>query len=76
MEDDDLVQTAIDGLPPIWETFVSSVYARENQPTSKRLWADCLQEEGRIMSKSNPPSEDNRVHAANARKGKGRRFPS
>lgn len=32
VEDDDLVQTTIDGLPSIWETFVSGLCARENQP--------------------------------------------
>jgi hypothetical protein len=31
VEDDDLVQTAIDSLPPTWETFVLGVCARENQ---------------------------------------------
>lgn len=47
VEDDDLVQIAIDGLPPIWETIVSGVCAHENQPTFERFWIDCLQEEGR-----------------------------
>ena len=37
VEDDDLVQTTIHGLPPIWETFVSSVYACENQPNFERF---------------------------------------
>jgi hypothetical protein len=44
--DDDLVQTAVDGLPESWETFLSSVNGREVQPNFKRLWHVCLEEEG------------------------------
>ena len=58
VEDDDLVQIAIDGFPPTWKTFVSGVSARENQPSVERLWTDCLQEEERVMNKSGPPSEE------------------
>ena len=29
VDDDDLVQTAVDGLPESWETFLSSVNGRE-----------------------------------------------
>jgi hypothetical protein len=46
VDDDDLVQAIFDGLPSSWETFLSSVSGREIHPTSKRLWHDCLQEEG------------------------------
>lgn len=42
VEDDDLVQTIIDGLPLTWETFVSGICACENQPFFDRLWIDCL----------------------------------
>ena len=42
---DELVQTAVDGLPPSWETFLSSVNACENQLNFERLWHDFLQEE-------------------------------
>jgi hypothetical protein len=48
VDDDDLVQTVVDGLPPSWETFLAGINARENQPDFERLWHDCLQEEGRI----------------------------
>jgi hypothetical protein len=37
VSDDDLVQTAIDGLPTIWETLVSCVFAHENQPNFERF---------------------------------------
>ena len=76
VEDDGLVHTTLDGLPSTWETFVSGINARENQLSFDRLWTNCLQEEGRILNKSGPPSEENLALVANARKGRGRRFPS
>ena len=40
VDDDDLVQTVVDGLPPSWETFMSGVNTHENQPNFERLWHD------------------------------------
>ena len=51
VDDDDLVQTMVDGLPSSWETFMASVSGRENQPTFERLWHDCIEEEGRTSGK-------------------------
>jgi hypothetical protein len=45
VDDDDLVQTAVDGLPESWRVFLSSVNGREAQPNFDRLWHDCLEEE-------------------------------
>jgi len=42
VDDDDLVQIVVDCLPSSWETFMASVYGRENQPTFERLWHDCV----------------------------------
>jgi hypothetical protein len=42
VDDDDLVQTAVDGLPDLWEIFLASVNRREAQPNFERLWHDCL----------------------------------
>jgi hypothetical protein len=42
VDDDDLVQTAVDGLPPSCETFLARINARENQPDFEMLWHDCL----------------------------------
>jgi hypothetical protein len=50
VDDDDLVQSIVDGLPSSWETFLARINARENQPNFERLWHDWLQEEGRIQS--------------------------
>ena len=52
VEEDYLLQTAIDGLPSSWETFLVVVNVRKIQPNFKRLWHDYLQEERRIQSNS------------------------
>jgi hypothetical protein len=52
VDDDDLVQTAVDGLPKSWEIFLASVNEREAQPNFERLWHDCLEEEGRLKSRN------------------------
>jgi len=41
VDDDDLVQTTVDGVPESWETFLSSVNRREVQPNFETLWHDC-----------------------------------
>lgn len=70
VDDEDLVSTTLDGFPPSWETFVSGVSACAHRSSFERLWTDCLQKEGRIMSKSGPPIEENQALDSNARKGK------
>ena len=44
VDDDDLVQTAVDGLPDSWEIFLASVNGREARPNFERLWHDYLEE--------------------------------
>ena len=68
VNDDDLVQTVVDGLPSSWETFMASVSGRENQPTFERLWHDCIEEEGRTSGKV--IKEDNLALAAKSKKFK------
>jgi hypothetical protein len=54
VDDDDLVQPIFDSIPSSWETFLSSVSDREIQPMFERLWHDCLQEESRTTTRSEP----------------------
>jgi hypothetical protein len=61
VDDDDLVQFIFDGLPSSWETFLSTVSGREIQPTFDRLWHDCLQEESRTATRSEPTKEEHSV---------------
>jgi hypothetical protein len=70
VDDDDLVQAIFDGLPSSRETFLSSVSGREIQPTFERLWHDCLQEESRTTTKSEPTKEE---HSALTSRFKGKK---
>ena len=74
VEDDDLVQTAVDGLPASWETFLAGIIAREVQPVFQRLWYHCLQEEGRIQSRVGFSKEE--IVALTTKTKRGKRFPS
>ena len=73
VEDDDLVQTAIDGLPAIWGVFLASVNGRETQPNFARLWHDCLEEEGRMNSRKDFPVLQE--HALAAKNKRWKKFP-
>ena len=73
VDDDDLVQTTIDGLPAAWGVFLASVNGRESQPNFERLWHDCLEEEGRLNSKNDYPILQDHALAAKTKKWK--KFP-
>jgi hypothetical protein len=73
VDDDDLVQIAVDGLPESWETFLSSVNRREVQPNFERLWHDCLEEEGKLKSRNEPSMVKD--HALSVKAKKWKRFP-
>lgn len=70
MDDDHLVHAVFDGLPLSWETFLSSIIARENPPNFERLWHNCLQEEGQIQNKNGPPKEEHVALATRTKNGK------
>ena len=52
VDDDDLVQAVVNGLPNSWEIFLAYDSGNENQPNFERLWHDCLEEEGRTSGKA------------------------
>ena len=58
----------VDGLPSSWETFMASVYGRENQPTFERLWHDCIEEE--VSNSRKVIKEDNLALVAKTKKFK------
>ena len=70
VDDDDLVQTVVDGLPSSWETFLSIVNGCEVQPNFEILWNDCLQEEGRMQRINGSSKEGNLALVAKTRKSK------
>jgi hypothetical protein len=73
VDDDDLVQTTIDGITKSWDTFLSSVNGREVQPNFEISWHDCLEEEGRIKRINEPSTVKD--HALSAKTKKWKNFP-
>jgi hypothetical protein len=73
VDDDDLVQTAFDGLPDSWGVFLASVNGRESQPNFERLWHDCLEEEGRLNNRNDHSILKDHALAAKTKKWK--KFP-
>jgi hypothetical protein len=51
VEDVDLVNATLRGLPRSREPFVQGICAREHLPGFDRLWNDCIQEETQLESK-------------------------
>jgi hypothetical protein len=73
VDDDDHVQTTVDGLLDSWETFLSPVNVREVQPNFEILWHDCLEEEGRLKSRNEPSTM--RDHALSVKAKRWKKFP-
>jgi hypothetical protein len=73
VDDDDLVQTAVDGLLESQGIFLASVNGRESQPNFERLWHDCLEEEGRLKSRNEQSFV--RDHALSAKAKRWKKFP-
>jgi hypothetical protein len=73
VDDNDLVQTTVDGLPNSWEIFLSSVNGREVHRNFKRLWHDCLEEEGRLKCMNEPSTV--RYHALSVKAKRWNKFP-
>jgi hypothetical protein len=51
MQDVELVNVALRGLPRSWEPFVQGICARDKLPDFDRLWKDCIQEETWLESR-------------------------
>jgi hypothetical protein len=52
IDDTELVNVALSGLPESWEPFVQGICAREKLSDFDRLWTDCIQKEARLESRS------------------------
>jgi hypothetical protein len=73
VDDDDLVQTAFDGLPESWGVFLAYLNGGEVQLNFDRLWHECLEEEEILKSKNE--SSLLRDHALSAKTKKWKKFP-
>ena len=51
LEENDLVMTILNGLPPSWESFIQTISGRIKLPKFDNLWAECTHEETRIAAR-------------------------
>jgi hypothetical protein len=73
VEDVELMTTTLNGFPSSWDPFVQGICARRKLPKFNKLWADCTQEESRLISKSLKIDDDeNQALASQVKKRKGR----
>jgi hypothetical protein len=76
VQDVELVNVALRGLPRSWEPFVQGICARDKFPDFDRLWTDCIQEETQLVSRDDmdgvvkSSSDENQALAAHTRKGR------
>ena len=80
VNDEDLVNLALLGLPKSWHSYQDSVNIREKFPGWERLWSDLVQEEIRRSTRDGSSSknydEENFALAAKAKKGKSKKHAS
>ena len=74
VDDEDLVDLALLGLPKSWNSYQDSVNVQEKLPGWERLWSDLMQEEirrtTRDRSSSKASDEENCALSSKAKKGK------
>jgi hypothetical protein len=74
VDDAELVTTTLDGFPSSWDPFVQGICARRKLPKFNKLWADCTQDESRLISKSQKTNDDeNQALATQVKKRKQRK---
>jgi hypothetical protein len=63
----------LNGFPPSWDPFFQGSFARRKLPKFDKLWADCSQEESRLMSnKQKVDDKENQALAVQVKKIKER----
>lgn len=77
VDEEDMVDLALLGLPKAWHSYQDSFNGREKLPGWERLWADLMQEEIRRTTRDGSSSkgadEENCALVAKAKKGKGKK---
>ena len=51
IDDKEIIITTLNGLPTSSESFIQTISGRTKLPKFDRLWADCTQEETRIVAR-------------------------
>jgi hypothetical protein len=75
ISDRELVMITLNGIPSHWEPFIQSISGQSKFPKFDGLWADCTQEETRLVARGMQCShhDENQSLATHARKRKGKR---
>jgi hypothetical protein len=77
VDDAELVTTAPNGFSSCWEPSVQGICARSKLPKFDKLWTYCIEEESRLISKTQKTNDDeNQALAAHVKKMKDRREAS
>jgi hypothetical protein len=71
--DKELVMITLNALPSHWEPFIQSISGRSDLPQFDHLWADCTQEETRLIARGLQDSHHNENQALDSHTKKGRR---
>ena len=75
IEENDLIMTTLNGLPPYWESFIQTISGRTKFPKFDKIWEECTQEETRIAAHQRihgTQLEENQSFVSQIKKGKGR----
>ena len=72
VEEEELVMTAMNGLPRPWDPFIKGICSRRKLMKFSRLWEDCTQEEARLEAHEEKLGQENQALTIQARKGKGK----
>jgi hypothetical protein len=68
----ELVMITLNALPRHWEPFIQSISGRTNSPQFDRLWAECTQEETKLIARGVQDShhDDNQALASHTKRGR------
>ena len=75
VEGRELFMMTLSGLPPSWEAFIQSISGGSELPKFDQLWADCTQEEARLVARGRlhgSQHEESQALTTYAEKGKGK----
>ena len=63
--------TTLNGLPREWDSFIRGICDRRNLTKFKKIWEECVQEEGRITNREEKINDnENQALAAKNRRNK------
>ena len=51
VEEVEIAMTTLNGFPRDWETFIQGIYSRRKLTKFRKLWEECVQEEGIILAR-------------------------